>query len=186
MMRAINLLVLAFLTSLCGCSTSQVALDHADNGVSLVTGLQTELRNYESRQAAIDDIRKRVVLSDKSVTRVQADKNAINDELYSLSGKSQELSAHRQLRNLADMRAKQVADAKAREKADEEALDKLMQPLPPIQEKLSASRKAMAGLAQELSFSDRLKVVTSFIGEVKAEVEKNKKAADDATKSKPD
>lgn len=185
-MRIINFILLACLMLLSGCSTPQVALDHADNGVSLLTGLQTELRNYESRQAAIDEIRKRVILSDKSVSRVQTDKNLINDELYSLSGKSAELSAHRQLRNLADIRVKQVGDAAAMEKADKEVLDKLMQPLPPIQERLTASRKAMADLAQELSFADRLKVANSFLAEVKAEVEKNETAANDATKSKAD
>lgn len=169
--------------AIAGCSTPQVALDHANNGVALTTGLQRELTAFEARQAAIDTLRKRVITMETLLAKGYTGDNAVSDQLASLSGESEKLSIHRQLREVADLRATVAANALLDEQQIQQTLNALMKPVPNLHGKLGGTQKALADLGTELSAAERLKLVTAFLKEVRAEIDKNKQAAEQASSS---
>ena len=86
------------------------------------------------------------------------------------------------------MRSREASDAYARLVREEEQASKelaarlalIVKDLPSPAEKLGAVQKAMAELGTELSMSERIAIVTKFLGDAKAIVDKNTKSADGA------
>jgi hypothetical protein len=168
---------------LMGCSTPQVALDHANQGVTLTTSLQKELAEFERRQAVIEGLRGDIIKSDKKTVLELRRDFVIADQLFVLSGQQGRLASYRELGELADVRAKAIAGEKAAAEAFAKALDATSVPLPPARAKLAETGKALGALGTELSAAERLSIVTTFLSDVKAEVDKNKKKADDSQKA---
>lgn len=176
-----SLLFMAGCMLAAGCSTPQVALDHANNGVALTTGLQRELLAHEKRQAAFDEVRRKVIVTETISAHQYLQDNTLNDRLLQLSGQTEELEAYKQIRDLADLRAKVIKDKTADGKAVQDALDALMKPLPDVHGGVGGTQKTLADLGTELSNAERLKLVTTFLQEVRTEIEKNRQAADSKT-----
>ena len=174
----LKLKLLFIVTALAGCSTPQVALDHANQGVTLTTALQKELAEFERRQTVIESLRADVIRSDKKAALEARREFVIADQLFVLLGQQSRLASYRELGDLADLRAKAIADEKTAADDFAKALDSTKAPLPPAGAKLAETGKALGALGTELSSAERLGIVTSFLSDVKAEVDKNKKKAD--------
>lgn len=172
----LNLLLIA--ATLAGCSTPQVALDHANQGVTLTTALQKELAEFERRQTVIESLRSDLIKSDKRAVLELRREFVIDDQLFVLSGQQSRLASYRELGDLADLRAKAIADEKSAADEFAKTLDSTKAPLPPARAKLGETGKALGALGTELSSAERLSIVTSFLADVKSEVDKNKKKAD--------
>jgi len=182
----LDLLGVSFCLLAAGCSTPQVALDQANDGVALTTGLQRELATHERRQAAFDEARKKVIISETvSANRYRQD-NILNDRLLQLSDQGAKLNSYQKVRDVAELRAKVIRDKASDEKAVRDAMDALMKPLPAGQEKIDATQKSFADLGTELSYAERLKLVTTLLQKVREEIDKNKKAADSQTPTSTD
>lgn len=172
-------IILAGLAATClvACATSKVALDQANNGVALTAGLQRELASYDAQQKTIDNLRRQVVIDETLQAKRYLRENEFDDANASLVGIGGKSTAHSQMRQAAELRAKLAADTAADEKEILDAMNALMNPTSPPLPKIAATQKTLADLGEELPFTDRLKLVTEFIKEVQAEVKSNKEAA---------
>lgn len=180
-MRAVRI-TLACLAAIClaACSTPKVALDHANNGVALTAGLQRELVTYDEQQKTIDKLRRQVVIDETLQAKRYLRENEFDDANALLIGESGKFAAYTQMRQAAELRAKLVAEKAADEKEVQNAMDSLMKPAAPPIPKIAVAQKTLADLGEEMSFADRLKLVSKFIKEVQAEVKSNKEAAEAA------
>jgi len=166
--------------ALLACSTPQVALDQANNGVRLTQNLQTELTRYQrnvklSAERRLKSI-ERLEVGAGEITR----DNAYATYIATKSGKTDELNARERIRDASNTYAKLIDDD---EKARQELAARLaaiVKDLPSPAEKLGAVQKAMADLGSELSAAERVAIVTKFLDEAKAIVDKNAKQADEA------
>lgn len=164
--------------TLAGCSTPQVVLDHANQGVTLTTALQKELAEFERRQTVIEGLRGDVIKSDKRAVLELRREFVIDDQLFVLAGQQSRLASYRELGDLADLRSKAISDEKTAADEFAKTLDSTKAPLTPARAKLAETGKALGALGTELSSAERLSIVTSFLADVKSEVDKNKKKAD--------
>lgn len=166
--------------SLAGCATNQMALDHANNGVALTTGLTRELAFHDRRQSAFDEIRKRVIAEETLSAKSYLQDNTMSDHLYRLSGESAKLSAYQELRALAELADKIHQNKTNYVQTVAAELDALMKQPAAIRDRLAVVEKSLAALGTDLDFAERLKLVTSFLQEVRTEIDNINKAADGA------
>jgi hypothetical protein len=163
------------------CTTPQVALDHANNGVKLTQQLQNELSRYnESAQAAAE--RRIAVIRRLEENALENDRGrAFDDFLDQSSERSTVWMAS--ARRLNEASRKYAALLAEEDKSRKELVDRLtavVKDLPAPGEKLGAVQKALADLGTELSAKERFEIVSKFLEESKAIVDKNAKAAADA------
>jgi hypothetical protein len=167
------------------CTTPQPALDQANHGVKLAENLRAELVRYQRNVEIAGKRRIKVIEEDEAYIGLVSANGALTDFLRTQSGMSSELAGETLLRNTADERGKFVDE---QEKARQELaaqLAQLLKDLPSPAEKLGAVQKTMAELGSELSASERIKIVSTFLNEVKAIADKNAKQASAEAASNP-
>jgi hypothetical protein len=163
-----------------GCSTPQVALDHANHGVVLTQGLQTELERFRRNSELAAQRRLNAIEEIENQAGGIARTNAFANYLRSKSGMNDELAAQELLRDASNTYAKLGDDDEAARRELRARLAALVKELPSPSDKLDATQKALAELGSELSASERLKIVAGFLRDAKAIVDKNAQQADRA------
>ena len=96
--------------STAGCGTPQVALDQANNTVTLIQNLQTELTNYKQNTQRSSDRRLKSTQQSDIGTFALAREHQWGTYLYRESGLTGELAARARLRDASDAYAKVIAD----------------------------------------------------------------------------
>lgn len=97
--------------------------------------------------------------------------------LSNAAGKFEELQARVHIREASDAYTRLVMEEEQSRQELMARLALIVKELPSPAEKLSAVQKAMAELGTELSMTERIAIVTKFLGDAKAIVDKNTKAA---------
>jgi hypothetical protein len=160
------------------CSTPQIAMDHANNGVRLTQQLQDELARY-SQSAKLAAERRMAVMQRMEGSALENDRDrAMDDYLDQTSGRSTTWMAS--ARRLDESTRKYASLLVEEDKARKEVADRLaavVKALPTPGEKLGAVQKALADLGTELSAAERFAIVSRFLEEGKAIVKKNADAA---------
>lgn len=161
-----------------GCTTPQIAMDQANNGVRLTQGLQEELARYDTFMKASAERRIAAIqrIEEGAIRNIR--ERAMDDYLDQSSGRSTTWMASAQRMHEASQKyASLLADE---EKSRQELVDRLAavtKDLPTPGQKLGAVQKAMADLGTELSAKERFAIVQKFIGESKDIIKQNNAAA---------
>lgn len=178
-------LILAVLVILSGCSTPQVALDQANNGVSLIQKLQNELQRYKTSSKLSSERRLGIIDQLDTSTSNTALIHSMEQYRLSKAGLSDVLAARDRLRDDSDTLAKQIADRKKAQQDRATRLADLVKGLPTPTEKLGEAQKAMAELGTELSASERVAIVTKFLEQAKCIAEQGAKSSTGGGKATP-
>jgi hypothetical protein len=163
------------------CSTPQVALDHANNGVRLTQLMQAELTRYSQNSKLAADRRLATVQQQEASTLDTERVRALGDYLDAQSGRADDSVASARILRDASSKYTQLQDDE--DKAQKDLADRLtaiVKDLPSPAEKLGAVQRALADLGTELSPAERFAIVSKFLEDSKAIVDKNAKAASDA------
>lgn len=169
---------LVLLSTLFGCATPEVALEQANNGVSLAQSLQTELVRYKVNAKLSAERRLTTLQQQKAAELTSSRNDDLLAYLKAQSGAADPGSASRTL--LRDASAKYtelIATQDAAQAELAERLAGLTKDLPSVAEKLAAVQKAMAALGTELSDKERLAIVATFLSDAKTIVAQNAAAA---------
>lgn len=175
------LIVLALLVV--ACTTPKIAMDQATNTVSLIQNLQTELTKYRANAQRSAERRLNSTKQADVGTLEAALNHQWGDYLYRESGLGSELAARTRLRDASDAYSKIISD---QDKARDELAARLLtitKALPSPNEKLGAVQKAMAQLGTELSASERVAIVTTFLQQAKCVVDQSAKPSESAASS---
>lgn len=167
-------------TLMSACTTPQVAMDQAANTVSLIQNLQAELTRYRSNAQRSTD-RRLVSIQQADLGTLEIDREHQWDNyLYRESGLGSELAARIRLRDASDAYSKILSD---QDKARDELAVRLLtitKALPAPDDKLGAVQKAMAQLGAELSTSERVAIVTTFLQQARCVADQAVKPSDSA------
>jgi hypothetical protein len=178
-------LSLLFAAAVAACATPQQALDQANHGVKLTEDLRNELTRYQRNTEIAEKRRSKVIQEDEAYIATVSATGSLTDFLRAKSGMSDRLAAEALLLQVAEQRGKAIDE---QEKARQELTNRLAQlvkDLPSPAEKLGAVQKAMADLGSELSPAERVKIVSTFVSEVKALTDKNAMKASGAAADQP-
>ena len=167
-------------STIAACSTPPQALDQANNGVRLTTSLQNELGRYQRNTSLSAQRRLASVRAMETGAAEVARDQGYDTYLANAAGKFTELQARMRIREASDAYARLVREEEQASKELAARLALIVKDLPSPAEKLGAVQKAMAELGTELSMSERIAIVTKFLGDAKAIVDKNTKSADGA------
>ncbi|MEJ8839331.1 hypothetical protein [Ramlibacter sp. AN1133] len=164
--------------TLAACSTPQVALDQANNGVGLTQNLQDELALY-ARNAKLSAGRRlsSVATQDAATVRMVRD-NDYETYLSTKAGKDPQIAAQDRIRDASDTYLRLLIEEQKARAEIAARLPGLVQDLPSPAEKLNAVQKTLADLGTELSASERLAVVTKFLKDAKDIASKNRQQAE--------
>lgn len=168
-----------------GCATSQSALDQANNGAALAMSLQSELQKFREVQAIVATARVDSVRRQQTLLATYAADSSFDERVMRLANKSDVLTMHTTLKDLADSRLRDEQARLARLKEMDDTFSKMLSPLPEVTPKLKATQEAMAVLGQQLSVQQRLDIASSFARDIKKAVDENKKKIDAAVASVP-
>jgi hypothetical protein len=168
---------------LTACSTPQVALDQASNGVALAQQMQTEVARYRQAVTLAAARRLATVQGQEETTQNTLTQRALADQLDTRSGNTQASESEVLLRDASSGYAKLLSDNKKALKELTDRLAALAQDLPNPADKMATVQKSLAVLGTELSASERLAVVSAFLEDGKKIVDDNKKAAASAAAS---
>lgn len=164
--------------ALAACSTPQIALDQANNGVRLTQQLQQELLRYRQHAAASAERRLGAVQLQEENGLIAARTRAFEDYLNTRSGQGPgAATSARMIRDASRKYTELAADEDKARQALAERLAGIVKDLPSPGDRLGAVQKALAALGTELSPAERAAIVTKFLDEGKAIVDKNAKAA---------
>ena len=178
-MNSITLLAsIACACLLAGCKTPQAALDQANNGAALSMSLQAELANLRTTQATIAKIRLDSIRQQTAMMAEYEADSAFDDRVLAAIGKTSESQLARELRTLADSRAKDDSDLKAAMAALDTNLAGLLDPVPSQSAGLAATQGAMAALGEEFDPKQRVKIIAAFAVDLKKAIDNNKVKSD--------
>ena len=169
-----------------GCaSTSQSALDQANNGAALMLSLQAEIAQFKTVQTAILKGRIAGIKRQQSTMATYEIDFNFDEKLLLLAGKKDVVDLYKALTDLSDgrIRDEQVLDTKLAEIST--ALDKLLTPLPDASKDLTEAQKALAVLGEQLSVQERIAIVTDFAKTLDKAIKDNKQKIEDAQNSTP-
>ena len=168
---------------LAACGTPQVALDQAQHGVALIEGLTKELTRYDRNTKLAEARRLAAIKDNKASVSLNASQTQLTSGLMTDAGMTGPLATEALLHRAAGYYGRLV-DQQEKDRIElAEKMSKLLQDVPSPADKLAAVQKAMAEMGTQLSPSERLAIVTTFISEVKAASDANGKAADAAAKT---
>ena len=168
-----------------GCASPQPALDQANHGAALTAGLHEELRAFRGVQAKVASSRLDTIREQERRISEYERSTSFNDRVAKLAGNTDTSNLYQELSGLADSIAADEAAHNQRLGELKERLDALLKPLPDSATKLAAVQKAMALLGSELSASERIRLVTGFVSELKSEIDKSREAVEKEAKKAP-
>lgn len=177
-----RLLAVAAALALAACATPPAAIQQANQTVKLTEGLRAELLRYQRNMELVAQRRDATQTRDNEAIAFVNRELAVLDGHRSAAGGDERsvMAMEERLRRAVETRrAALAAEDKARADAAA-AIAQRSKAASSAPEKLVAVQKAMAELGTELSVEERLKIVTSFAADVKARLDANAKAADDA------
>jgi hypothetical protein len=183
MMRTTVWVVLA--VAVTGCSTPEVALHQANQGVKLTGGLRSELARYQRNSGLAVERRSAALARDNEYVLEVASTVALIDSHRNTAGMTADLNAEKALRDAIGARQQILDDevkARAALVASAAALGKGT-PLPT--EKLGAVQMAMGELGTELSVEEKTKIVATFLTGAKKIIDGAAKASEDAAGKTP-
>lgn len=163
---------------LASCTTPPQALDQANNGVRLTKNLQTELARYQRNSKLSAQRRLHSIQALETGAGEISRDHEYDTYLAVKGGKTQELDARVRIREASDKYAQLIADEERSRQELATRLAAIVGNLPSPAEKLGAVQKAMADLGTELTMAERVAIVTKFVDEAKAIVDKNTKATE--------
>jgi hypothetical protein len=184
-MKTARLAIIGLATALAGCATPRAVLDQANHGAALTAALHAELRNFREMQVKVAASRIETIREQELRISQYQRSAAYDDRLAKAAGKSDAITLYQTLTELADSIATDEIAQQQRLEELTKRLDALVQPLPESAATLAAVQNAMAALGAELSPSDRIKLVTGFVSDVRSEIEKSREAADKEAKKAP-
>lgn len=173
------------LATLGGCATPQAALDQANNGAALTASLQQELREFRTVQARVAEERIRSLRSLQTMMANYEVASAFDQRVMEVAGNNDSASAMASLRRLADSVVDDEKELRAKQAAIDEALAKLVSSVPQQAAQLKATQDALAVLGQQQSTEEKLRAVSEFAKGLKEQIEKAKKAAQEAAGKPP-
>lgn len=166
---------------LAACSTPQIAMDQANNGVKLTQQLQQEIERYQRHTKASAERRLEVVRAQEANALQRARITGFATFIKSKSDiDAPAASSARTIQEAHDKYAALVAEEEKGQQELAQRLAAVAKDLPSPSEKLSAVQKALAALGTELSPKERAAIVTKFLKEAKDIVDRNVKAAEPA------
>ena len=168
-----------------GCSTPEVALHQANQGVKLTEGLRAELARYQRNNGLAIDRRSAALARDNEYVLEVASTVALIDSHRNTAGMTAELNAEKALRDAIGARQQILDDeVKARAALIASAAALGNGTLLPA-EKLGAVQMAMGELGTELSVEEKTKIVSTFLTGAKKIIDGAGKASDDAAGKTP-
>lgn len=169
-----------------GCaSTSQPALDQANNGAALMLSLQAEIAQFKAVQTAILKDRIAGIKRQQSTMATYEIDFNFDEKLLLLAGKKDVVDLYKALTDLSDGRIKDEQVLNIRLAEISTALDKLLTPLPDASKDLTEAQKALAVLGEQLSAHERIAIVTDFAKTLDKAIKDNKQKIKDAQNSTP-
>jgi hypothetical protein len=166
--------------TMAACGTPPQALDQANNGVRLTASLHNELSRYQRNASQSAQRRLASIQAMETGAAELARDQGYDAYLANAAGKFAELQARVRIREASDAYTKLVMEEEQSRQELAARLASIVKDLPSPAEKLGAVQKALAELGTELSMSERIAIVTKFLGDAKAIVDKNTQAADGA------
>jgi hypothetical protein len=164
--------------ALAACSTPQVALDQANNGVGLIQDLQSEMARYV-RNAKLSTERRldSVAVQDAATVRMVRDSD-YETYLAMKAGKDSQAAAQARIRDASDTYTRLLLEEQKASAEIAASLPGLVQELPSQAESLGAVQKALADLGSELSASERLATVAKFLKDARDVSKMNQQQAE--------
>ncbi|CAG9932717.1 hypothetical protein [Candidatus Nitrotoga arctica] len=178
--------VVVALSLLGGCaSTSQPALDQANNGAALMLSLQAEIAKFNAVQTAILKDRVASIKDQQSVMATYEIDFNFDEKLLLLAEKKDVVDLYKALTDLSDGRIKDEQALNTKLAEISAALDKLLTPLPDVSKDLTEAQTALAVLGEQLSVKERIAIVTDFAKTLDKAIKDNKQKIRDAQNLTP-
>ena len=173
---------LSALSALClgACATPQVALDQANQGVSLVSQLELHLQEFRR----VESVAEQAQLA--SLAEQDADSSVNRQELSFNNRARQAASATRENRIIENMTAmiqgyaEDEAAADADRSAYNDRLSTLLDPLPSTTASTTAVQSSLADMGKELPWATRRDELKKVADTVRKNVDDNRKKIHDA------
>lgn len=173
------------LATLSACSTPQAALDQANNGAALTASLQQELREFRAAQARVAEERIRSLRSLQTMMARYEVASAFDQRVMEAAGNNDASLAMAGLRRLADSVSADEKELLTKQAAIDETLAKIVAPVPQQVAQLKATQDALALLGHRQSTEERLRALSQFAKGLKEQIDKAKKAAQEAAGKPP-
>lgn len=163
------------------CSTPQIAMDQANNGVKLTQQLQQEIERYQRHTKASAERRLEVVRVQEANALQRARITGFASFIDAKTGRdAPSASSAGLIREVHDKYAALIAEEEKGQQELAQRLASVVKDLPSPSEKLGSIQKALAALGTELSPTERAAIVTKFLKDAKEIVDKNVKATEAA------
>jgi hypothetical protein len=173
-----------------GCtSVPQAELDQANNGASLLMGMNSAIENFKSTQTAIAKVR--LDGQQDVLTRIVQFKSAtaFEDRAAAAAGATGAADLARKLTDLADSRLKDQKDLDAQIATISKTYAAILTALPDAAPAITSTRDQMVKLGEQMSAQEQLQLLAGFAKGLKSSYEADKKAVEDsasqATKALP-
>lgn len=165
---------------LVGCATQPEALVQANNTVGLMSSLDGQLAEFRRSWSALEESRVETLKTQRRLM-ASTEFDAERSRLARIAAGDTGGEALR-VQLLANVDAIQAAKTNAAkdEQSSEQKLKALLQPIPSTSASITAAQKSAAKMGSEVSRQDRAKELLAFVEEVKAGIDKAKKAQKDA------
>ncbi|WP_295751525.1 hypothetical protein [Undibacterium sp.] len=152
----------------------QAELDQANNGASLLMGLNAAVDNFKSTQTAIAHVR--LDAQRDIIIRIAEFKSAseFEDRVAKAAGIRGTADLAKKLTDLADSRLKDQQELDAQISAIRRTYSSTLTALPAIT--ITSIRDQMVGMGEQLSAKEQLQLLAGFAKELKSTYEADKKA----------